>query len=426
MRDESEAGHPTDEKLTAWVAGQAPTSVAAAMLSHVRVCAPCWQRWAAKAAGVIDAPTGAPEPLLSLDAYDFALQRAFARVEPPPPRVWTLADRRTHWAYSSALLDLSNSWRDRGDLDEAHECAYIAVKHAELIPDTGNPQALADLRCRTWCELANLRRSLNDLDGAEDALCKALNRYEIGSRYPPLLARWRDVAASLFRDQGRFDEAIEALEDACETHLEFGYPHLAGRSRVNLGSVYLAMGQPRRAAIVLLDSYCLLDREDTGLVLAALHSTLYALAEAGEFEAVAKLLWTMRPLYEKVAPPKFKTQLLGLEAKVAAGQGYFRRAERLYRQNIAAHRTAGRFYDAAVAALEFAAFLVERGRPPADVLAVLNGAVRAFVKRQIYRELLVCFKLLRESIQRGRNMADALASFAREVRAYSALPGVMR
>lgn len=426
MREESEAGHPADEKLEAWVAGQAPASVAAAMLAHVRVCAPCWQRWAAKATGVIDAPKGAPEPLLSLDAYDFALQRAFARVEPPPPRVWTLADRRTHWAYSSALLDLSNSWRDRGDLDEAHECAYIAVKHAELILDTGNPQALADLRCRTWCELANLRRSLNDLDGAEDALCKALDRYETGSRYPPLLARWRDVAASLFRDQGRFDEAIEALEDACETHLEFGYPHLAGRSRVNLGSVYLAMGQPRRAAMVLLESYHLLDRGDTKLVLVALHSTLYALAEAGEFETVAKLLWTMRPLYEKIAPPKFKTQLLGLEAKVATGQGLLGRAEKFYRREIADFLEAGHSYDAAIAALDLAALLIERARPSADVLAVLDGAVQAFVKRQIYRELLVCFKLLRESIERGRNMADALASFAREVRAYSALPGVMR
>jgi len=425
MSEASEASHPTDEELAGWVEDRLPAPEAAAFLSHVLSCGGCWQRWAVLAAGVLKAPKTAPEPPLGPDSYDFALLRAFARVELPAPRVWSLADPKARWAYSSAFLDLAYSWRDHGDLHEAHECAYHAVRNALLIPDSGTA-ALADLRCRAWCELGNLRRALNDLDGAEEALCEAMDYYEASSQYPPMLARWLDVAGSLFREQRRFDEALDALEDACEIHLEHGNPHLAGRSKVNLGLVYLMMGQPRTATKILSESYLLLDREDTGLILVAIHNTLWALADTRDFETVANCLWSLRRLYEAGATPKLKIQLLYLDARVAAGLGHGTRAEKLFRQVIDLFERARQPYDAALAAIDFAALLVERGRPAADVLTVLDGAVRAFVERQIYRELVVCFKLLRESVEAGRNMAEALTWFAGEVRAASHLPGVKR
>lgn len=425
MSEATEAGHPTDEELAAWIEDRLPVPAAAVLFAHLRDCAACWQRWAGLAAGVIDAPKGAPEPPLGLATYDFVLARVLSRVEPPPRMVWSLDNPRMLWASSSAFLDLACHWRDEGDLDEAHDCALHAVQLAMALPDTGN-EALADLRCRTWCELGNLRRAGNDLDGAEEALCEAMTYYEAGSKYEPMLARWLDVAGSLFRDQGRFDEALDALEDACEIHLEHDKPHLSGRSKVKLGSVYLAMGKPRTAAKVFGESFPLLDRKDTGLIMVAIHNTLYAMIDARDFENAAKCIWELRQLYEVYGSPKLKVQFVYLDARVNAGLGHGPRAEKLFRRVIAAFEEAGQPYDAALAALDLAALLVERGRPADDVLAVLDDAVAAFVERQIYRELAVSFKLLTEAIDAGRNMADALATFAATVRDHSHLPGVKR
>ncbi len=79
-----------------------------------------------------------------------------------------------------------------------------------------------------------------------------------------------------------------------------------------------------------------------------------------------------------------------------------------------------------IAALDLAALLVERRRPAADILAVLDGPVRAFVERQIFRELMISFGMVRESVATGHEAAKAIACFADEVREVAARPGVRK
>jgi tetratricopeptide (TPR) repeat protein len=422
MSDE-QAGHPTDEEVAGWRADQAPPAEAAALFAHLRGCAPCWQRWAGPAAAVLAGPKGAPAPPLGLDSYDFAILRALSRVEAPARRAWSLSDRSTLWALASALLECAAGERDLGHLVDAHEDAYWAAACALLIPDTGPPQALADLRCRAWLELGNLRRALNDLEGAEAALYQSQTCLDAGSQAPLLLARWLDVAGSLFRDQNRFEEAVEVLEEAAEIYLEHARRDRAARTLIKLGFTYQAWAKPGPALEVFSRAFGHLlagPLDDLMLALTGAHNALLALVDAGEAERVWTELWSWRQIYEQIATPHLLIRLDYLDAKVSARLGHYPRSERLYRKTIKAFQGVRQVYDAAVAALDLAALLVERRRPAADVLAVLDGAVAAFVDRQIYRELFISFRLLRESVGTGRQAAEAIARFADEVQAAGA------
>jgi tetratricopeptide (TPR) repeat protein len=421
--------HPTDEELAAWIANQAPSPEAAALLTHVWSCALCRERWTARAESVILGPAG-PESPLGFDSYDFALLRAFARVEPPQPRTYSLSDRSTLWALASALLDCASEERNNGQLADAHDDAYWAVVCALRIPAVGGPpDALADLRCRAWLELGNLRRAHNDLDGAEAALVEAQTCFEAGSQYPPLLARWLDVAGSLFRDQLRFNEAVEALEDATRIHLEYDCRELAARALINLGITYSKWGKvdiALEAYSQAFDHLLACPPDDLMLTLTAMHNALFDLVDAGAADAVGRLLWLLRPHYYEIATPHLLIRLDYLDARVAARQGHHVRAVRLFRKTVAAFEKASLPYDAALTALELAALLVERRRPAAEVLAVLDGPVRAFVERQIYRELLISFKLVRTAVKRGSEAVQAIAWFAEEVRAVASRPAVRK
>ena len=443
MSDEGETGqHPSEEELAAWMRHEATPPTAAALFGHLRGCAACWQRWAPRAAALLLGPRGAPPPPLGPDTYELALRRAFARVE-SPPRVdaWQalrhmtqgcspLTDPGSLWPVVSALLECAAGERELGELAEAHDCAFQAVAFAMQIPENeGAPGALADLRCHAWLELGNLRRAFNDFEGAEEALCESQDWFEAGSQYPPLLARWLDVAGSLFLCQRRFDEAVEALEDAAEIHLKYDCRELAARSLLKLAHVHYDAGKANLA----LEAFSRALRhllagapDDQMLVLTALHNTLVCLVDAGSAEGVGKKLWRVRRLYQQIATPHLRIRLDYLEAKAAARQGYHGRAERLFQKTIDAFEEANLPYDAAVTALELAAFLVERGRPAEDVLDVLDGPVEAFVERQIYRELLISFDVLRSAVESGRQAAETIAWFAEELRLAAARPGARK
>lgn len=427
MSEERGAGqHPTAEELAAWMWNKVPPPAAAALFAHLRGCDPCRQRWARQAVVALTGPDGAPEPPLGPDTYDLALRRAFSRAD-LLTRPRSLDDPSTRWGFAAYLLDCAADKRNAGQLAEAHDDAYLAVVGAMSVPNEfGRPQALADLRCHAWMELGNLRRALNDLEGAEEAFCESQDWFEAGSQHPPLLARWLDLAGSLFRDQLRFDEAAEALEDAATIHLEYGCGELAASTLINLGFTYQAWGKPNLAvntfhrAFKHLLPYAL---DAPLLTLKGMHNALLAMVDAGAAAYVATRLWKMRRLYEVYGTPHLRIQFGYLEAKVMAQQGHDVRAEKLFKQTIDAFRKARLPYDAAVAALDLAAFLVERGRPAADVLAVLDGAVKAFVRRQIFRELLISFRLLRDSVAAGQTQAESFARFADTIRAAAARPG---
>jgi tetratricopeptide (TPR) repeat protein len=339
-------------------------------------------------------------------------------------------DPRVRRAFVIQLLYIGATLQRGGDLQAAYVNYSAAAEQALLLPDEQDPAEAAalhveDLRARALCELADVNRDLNDLDEAEELLCEAEDHMEKGSGYPLLGARWHDVAGSLFRDQCRFDEALQALRWARTLYLENGAELRAARCLMKLGTVYLAKGKPRRAVNVLIDAVRELGQAnctDRRLILAATHNLFLALVEAGVTDGLGDLLRQWRRPYRTEGTPLLRNRRLGLEARVAAGTGRHRRAERLFRFEIAWFQKAGHLYDAALVSLRLAKLLVEWGRPAADILALLDGAVAAFVEQEIYRELIMSFELLRGAVQAEQATAQAIARFAEDLRTVHSRP----
>jgi hypothetical protein len=331
-------------------------------------------------------------------------------------------DPRVRRAFVIQLLYIGAALHRGGDLDAAFPNFYAAAEQSLLLPDEQEPADAAalhvsDLRCRAICELANTYRALNELDEAEEALCGAEEHMEVGSGNPLVAARWHDVAGSLFREQRRFDEALQALRWASTLYLENGAKHRAGCCRLKVGSVYLAMGKPRRALKAIESARGLIELTDERFTAGVIHNIVHGLVDAGHHEAAAPFFDRLYPIYEKWATPKLTIQLWFLDAKAAVGLGEHDRAESLFRRALVGFQQSGLDYDAALAGLDLAALLVARGCAVGEVAAVLDGAVTAFVEQEIYRELFMSFELLRGAVQAEQATAGAIARFAEELRA---------
>jgi tetratricopeptide (TPR) repeat protein len=398
-------GHPTAEQLADYVEYEWSASAESALWAHLGACIVCRRRLR-RAEGWADDP----EPPVGTKDY---------------PHVWTPEDPRVRRAFVSTSLQLGAELAQAGSLEAAYDSFYAAAEQALLLPDGEDSVDVADLRFRAFCELAHVHRELNELEEAEEALCDAQDYMAKGSGWAGTSARWHDVAGSLFREQRRFEEAIAALDWAITLYLEIGSKHRATRCRMRLGTVYLAMGKPRRAVRVLgvaLRELLEAKPTDHRWLLTTVHNVFLALVEAGEIEGLGDVLRRYRQFYRSHGTPLLRNRRLGLEARVAAGTGLHRRAERLFRFEVAWFKKAGHLYDAALVALSLAKLLVEWGRPSAEVLALLEGAVAAFVNRQLYREMFVSFELLRDAVRAEQGTAEAIAKFTEELSAAARRP----
>lgn len=425
-RDETPDGHPTEETLERFTAGELDDSGETSLLLHISACQSCWARFALLVRGVLEAPQGVPETPNAREAYAFALARARARAK----RLFAEAAQATYpvrdplWLRGFAELCLKEATGLRHEnLGAAEDMAYAAVQAAARIPaDHSSGGEICDLLGRAWSEVANFRRVANNPIGAEQALVLSLDCLEEGTGAPLLLARHLDVAGSLLRDQRRFEEAIEGLEEAYEIYLKAGERHLAGRVLVKLASVHGDMGNPERAISVLVPAFGLLDaRQEPSVALNAIHNMLYVLVDAGHGKRIAVALWRLRPLFERFASPLDQVRLLWMEARLWRTQGVLGRAERLFRKVTDAFAKEGLAYDAALAALELAPILLEQNRLT-DLLALLDGVVATFVERHIHREVMVTLAILRGAVVRGDVTVRAIESFGEHLRAAGDLP----
>ncbi len=425
-RDENPVGHPTEETLERFTAGELDGTGETSLLLHLKACRHCWARFALLARGVFEAPVGLPGTPNAQEVYAFALARARARVEhllvEVAPVTYPVHDPLWLQGFAELCLEKAAGLRHE-NIAAAEDMAYAAVQAATRIPLTAlAPGKVIDLMGMAWSEVANYRRVANNLVGAEQALILSLDCLEEGTGAPLLLSRHLDVAGSLLRAQRRFEEAIEAFSEAHQIYMEAGEQHLAGRALVSLASVYGYMERPEKAIAVLLPAFSLLEaKKDPGTALNAVHNMLVLCADTGHHERVAVALWRLRPLFQRFASPLDQVRLLWMEARLWRAQGVLGRAERLMRQVITAFSQEGLAYDASLAALELAPILLEQNRLT-DLLALLDGVVATFVERHIHREVMVTLAILRGAVVRGDVTARAIESFGEHLRAAGDLP----
>jgi tetratricopeptide (TPR) repeat protein len=287
----------------------------------------------------------------------------------------------------------------------------------DRLEEKSYPQGLTfDLRARAWANLANALRLNEDLDAAQKAMKTASQLRTEGTGDPLLQARLADLAASLQFTMRRFPEALQMLDVALEIHRRHSGPHEIGRILILKGLFIGASGDAATGLQLLAQSLKLIDRErDPRLTFQALHNILFLRTELGEFEAAARQLRQMQPLYERHASPVLRLKLLNLEGEIAAGLGDLDVAEAKLRRAKAAYDQEEMGYLASLTSLNLAVVLLRQGKT-AEVKDLVLQTVAVFQGLRIEREAAAAVQVLREAQEHDQATVEVLRLAGRILR----------
>lgn len=286
------------------------------------------------------------------------------------------------------LLYESYSLRYR-DPERMIEYADLACQAAESMKDDIlGAAATANLRARTWAELGNAYRVADHMLAAEESLEQAISWARRGSKDLKLAARISDFTASLFSDQGRFNEACEIMQALCEGYEELGDMHLAGRALISEGIFAGHAGRPKEGAALICAgmSYVDLEREPK-LKAVALHGLAFNLIEAEQYRRARPLLWHIRASFRQDEEHLNLLRLRWLEGKICSGLGDLQGAEQHFQEVRAGFKKAGQRYDAALVALDLALLWTQQGRRE-DARLLAQELIYSFRAQRIARETI--------------------------------------
>lgn len=277
-------------------------------------------------------------------------------------------------------------------------------------------ERIADLRARAWAFVGNACRLRFDLQGAEEAFDQAYQQLKKGTRDGLERAIFLDLMASLRRAQRRFDDALRLLSRAVELFLGHGERHRAGRSLLNLSTVYNYMGRSEDCVPVLIKAVGLIDSDrDPRLLLCARHNLIFVLAELGRFTEAQRLYLEARPLYRSFNEPWVQNRRKWVRAKIAKGLGHLRRAETQFLAARDGFLAEGIPYDTALVSLELALLFAEQGRTE-DLKRLAAEMVPIFASRHIHREALAALTFFQQAVEAERAGAELVARVAAYLR----------
>ncbi|HYG60937.1 MAG TPA: hypothetical protein VEL74_00020, partial [Thermoanaerobaculia bacterium] len=155
-------------------------------------------------------------------------------VRHPPARQLLLIRNSTRYRSPMLCEHLIEECQAEGfkDVFRALSLARLAVAVADLLTpaDCVGEESLASLKARTWAQLGNACRINADHTGAEQAFEQARAIGQTGGIELLAKARILDLEASLRRDQRRFQEAFQLLDEVISIYHQLGQRNLLGRS----------------------------------------------------------------------------------------------------------------------------------------------------------------------------------------------------
>ncbi len=306
-----------------------------------------------------------------------------------------------------ALLERSWALRheEPQEMVQLAELARLLVERLKPVALKLETHELADLRCRVWMELGNAYRVADDLAEAEGALSRAVHHFLQGTGDEVLMARLFDFLGSLYGALRRFDLAQAALHNSFTIHRSRGDRHLAGRA-LTMKGILMGYGNEAEQAIRILEQglSMLEEHREPGLVLAAAQNQAHLLAACGRFREARIALFNLKARGLDLGGRVSELKLRWLEGRINVGMGELDRAEQTLLEVRAGFEEACLGYKAALAGLEAAAVILQRGRTDAAIREALQD-LDVFLAVGVGREAAASVLLLRKSFE--LNVIDA-------------------
>jgi len=301
---------------------------------------------------------------------------------------WALAERLCHESEDAAA--------DRAD--RALELASLACRAAELTPGEGAWRSRLQGYCLAF--LANARRVLGDLRGAEDAFGSARRLWAAGAGSDAgLLSEWRllDRDASLRRAQRRFLEALGLLDRA----RAMAPREAVARILVNKAVVLEHMGGSERAIEVLHEATPLIKgRRESRLRFGLRFNLTVNLCHLNRYVEAKESLPEVRELAVDLRNELDLLRVVWLEGRVSAGLGCISEARAAFEQVRGELTTREMAYDCALVSLELAILHLEHGGTE-EVRALSGEMVWIFRSQGIHREAMAALELFRQAAEKA-------------------------
>jgi tetratricopeptide (TPR) repeat protein len=288
--------------------------------------------------------------------------------------------------------------------------AELALHIAERIP--GEQTLRWRFQGLSWAMIANARRVLEDLHGADEALARAAKLWEDGAPGDPGLLNeaWLPwIEANLRRAQRRFPLALKKIEEA----LALDNGELRGKILISKSLILKFLGDPEGSTAVLEQAIPLIDTtREPRLAFGLRFNLLEDLCELGRAEEVAPRLPGVRRLAESLGEALDLTKVVWLEGKAAAGLERPAEALTAFEQARREFRSRDLYLLYALVSLDLALLLMEQGRT-AEVRKTAEEMVFIFKAQGLKREALVALGFFCDAAQQEAATVELIRRVSR-------------
>jgi tetratricopeptide (TPR) repeat protein len=296
------------------------------------------------------------------------------------------------------LMDRSHDARYQSPRKMLHlaRLAHLASE-ACTTGAAGGDAVLADLQAQAWGALGNAQRICGNLPEAEQALNTAFQKYEQGTKSPPILAHLLTQMTSLRIYQRRFDEAIRFAEEAGRIYRESGNRHELSGTMVQKAIAILYSGEAESAADVLQRAIPLIDRdEDPYIFLAAHHNLARCYIDLDRPEETLALFVEAKPLYQECKDPLILLRATWQEGQLLREIGHLRNAKAALLHARQGFTEQGLAYETALVSLDLADVYDKLGMPD-ELRQTIAEAMPIFRSMRVGREVLASLLRLRQT-----------------------------
>ena len=348
----------------------------------------------------------AGELAAELQALSFEQQRLVIENSP----------RYNSWALVEQLLiEAQSLWVD--DPRRAERIAVLAQSAADRIDVSGyRSRLLADLKAEAWSSIANCRRILSDMSGANEAFLTAEALLESGTGDSMERARFLNLKASYLLDSRRFDEAAAALEAAIRGFRSSSDRHLEGRALLLFAKLLRDQGDTEQSLIKLREAEPLLDFErDPYLEFHHQYKVLVYLVDLDRAVEARQLLPRVRELARLHARRLDRVRLLWTEGLLCRASGQKELAEAALLQVRESFIAEGIGFDVALVSLDLAGLYQETGCA-AEVRQLAIETMPIFASLNVQRELVMAWTLFLEATKQDVASLQVIDRVASQIR----------
>lgn len=310
------------------------------------------------------------------------------------------------WGVQELLLEQGKG-RVLQDAIQALDLCHLSLEVVHRMPlDRYRRSDVADLRAAALAAIANCKRLIGDLHGAEEAIEQALESLEWGTGDCLDEANVLSIYGSLLTDLGNIDEALEVLRAAARDAREIGDRQLQAKLVLQQASS-IGWYEPARGLALARKALGLLEPGvSPHLDLVARYLLMILSCELGEVRQARALFDVWRSSFQAQKGHAFwHGRVLQLEAALARQEGDLATCESFLRQLLDHYAERGLNHDLALTTLDLAEVLTASRRFD-EAQALLDNILPLFRQWRVNSNVLRAWLMIEEGVK-GRALEEA-------------------